>query len=73
MGSRYGVRIRKLESKVLERQRSAYECPVCGKQKVKRKHFAVWACNSCGTVIAGGAYELSTDVGRSARKFLSQG
>lgn len=72
MGSRYGVRIRKLEKKVLERQRSAYECPVCGKQKVKRVGFALWKCKSCGSTFAGGAYELSTDVGRAAKKFISQ-
>jgi large subunit ribosomal protein L37Ae len=73
MGSRYGVRIRKLESKVLEKQRSSYECPVCGKEKVRRTGFALWKCKACGAVFAGGSYEFSTDVGRAARKFLEQG
>lgn len=58
--SRYGRKVRKNYIDVIKRQRELYECPVCGKKKVKRAGFAVWICKSCGAKIAGGAYTLKT-------------
>ena len=71
MVSRYGVKIRKLANKAKAQQSSLYECPKCGKLKVRRKSFAVWECRSCGAKFAGGAYTPETSVGVTARKVLS--
>ena len=71
MGSRYGAKIRKREAEVLSRQRAAYECPRCGKRKVRRRGYARWECRSCGAEFAGGAYSPETMVGSAAKKILS--
>ncbi|MFA4946281.1 MAG: transposase [Candidatus Micrarchaeia archaeon] len=60
MGSRYGVKIRKLENAVLKIKRAKHICPKCGKQKVKRLAKGVWHCGSCEATFAGGAYSPTT-------------
>jgi large subunit ribosomal protein L37Ae len=70
MVSRYGAKIRKREEAVLKSVRQKHECPTCGKKKVKRKGFAMWECNSCKAVFAGGAYSPETEAGKNARKQL---
>jgi large subunit ribosomal protein L37Ae len=71
MASHYGARIRKQEAAVLKVQRAVYECPACGKQRVKRVGFARWRCRACGAEFAGGAYAPTTTVGKVARKVLA--
>lgn len=71
MVSRYGVKIRSKEAKVLEKMRQKHECPKCGKKSVKRKGNALWACGSCGVEFAGGAYLPRTDIGTAANKAIS--
>ncbi len=70
MGSRYGAKVRKREAEVLARQRALYECPKCGKKRLKRRGYARWECRSCGSQFAGGAYVPETTVGAAARKIL---
>lgn len=71
MGSHYGVRTRKKETAVKKQQKGKHECPRCHKKKLKNKSYAKWVCGSCGTEIAGGAYQPETEVGAAARKALS--
>ena len=71
MGSRYGVKIRKQEQKVLQEMRQRHHCPKCGKKSLKRKGTSLWKCRSCGAEIAGGAYMPSTDIGATAQKIVS--
>ncbi len=71
MGSRYGAKTRKKELDVMRRQRALYECPKCGKKRVKRKGCAKWVCRACGAEFAGGAYSPETTVGSAAKKILS--
>jgi large subunit ribosomal protein L37Ae len=71
MGSRYGVKIRKLVKAARAQQTSKYECPKCGKKKVKHTGFAVWECRSCGCTFAGGAYTPETNIGATARKAIA--
>jgi large subunit ribosomal protein L37Ae len=63
--SRYGRKVRKNYLDVTKKQKELYNCPVCGKKKVKRASFAVWVCKSCGAKIAGGAYTLTTSGGEA--------
>jgi len=54
---RYGFKIRKQYKKVREQQTAVYKCPRCGRKKLKRKGYALWFCEGCGTVMAGAAYK----------------
>ena len=71
MGSRYGVKIRKQEAKVLQEMRKKHFCPKCGKKALKRMGTSLWKCKSCSTQIAGGAYVPRTDIGNTAQKIVS--
>jgi large subunit ribosomal protein L37Ae len=71
MVSRYGVKIRKLEGKILREMRQKHSCPKCGKKSVKRLGTGLWKCRSCGAVMAGGAYLPKTDIGRAADKIVA--
>ncbi len=71
MGSRYGVKIRKRESKILQEMRKKHECPKCGKKNLRRRGTSLWICNSCGAEMAGGAYLPKTDVGSAAQKIVA--
>jgi len=67
---RYGAELRKRAGKVDNSRRALYDCPSCGKKKVKRKGNSLWECKSCGGVFAGGAYSLSTPSGEVARRLI---
>ncbi len=69
--SRYGRKQRKKINNVLKNTRGKHVCPKCGKKSLKRVSFAVFICKSCGAVVAGGAYEPTTDVGRAAARMIS--
>ena len=71
MGSRYGVKIRKLEDSVLKIKRAKHPCPKCGKVNVKRKAKGLWHCNSCNATFTGGTYALVTQAGAATRKTVS--
>ena len=68
--SRYGRKVRQAYNRIKLLQTSKYECPRCGKKKVKRVSFAIWRCNSCKNTFAGGAYKLSTPEGETALRIL---
>ena len=70
--AKYGASIRKLVDKAVEAQRTRYECPKCHKLKLKRKGTALWACKSCSTVFAGGAYSFRTEAGEIAARIVGE-
>ncbi len=72
MVSRYGVKIRKREAKILEKMRARHACPKCGKKSVSRKGTAQWHCKSCNATFAGGAYEPQTQAGNEAERALAR-
>ncbi len=55
-GPRYGVRIRKQMSTVINAKNKAYECPRCKHVAVKRVSTGIWKCRRCDLKFAGGAY-----------------
>ncbi|MBN2477698.1 50S ribosomal protein L37ae [Candidatus Micrarchaeota archaeon] len=69
---KYGRRIRKLAEAAIEQKRASYECPKCGKKKVRRKSFSLWECRSCGTRFAGGAYTFSTGAGVTSLRLIKE-
>lgn len=70
MVSRYGVRTRVAEKEILRLKKQKFECPKCGKKRVKRVGTALWRCKACGAEFAGGAYAAETTVGAAARKVI---
>ena len=67
---RSGAELRKRAAAVDKMRRSRYPCPKCGKSSVKRISNAEWKCRSCEAVFAGGAYSLSTPLGKIGNKAL---
>ncbi len=67
---RYGRKNRLNYRKVQEKTKALYECPKCGKKKLKRVSFALFVCKSCGAKVAGGAYEPTTGPGRTALRII---
>ena len=70
-GARYGKKVRDTYKQVMKKQKELYECPKCGKKKVKRIGYALWECQACGYKFAGGAYEPFTNVGKVAIRVVS--
>jgi len=66
-GARYGASIRKVTKKIEIAQHSAYNCSLCGKDRVKRTHVGIWKCRHCKITFAGGAYSLSTPTAVAVR------
>ncbi|MCX8194850.1 MAG: 50S ribosomal protein L37ae [Candidatus Micrarchaeota archaeon] len=69
---RYGSELRKRADKVDQLRRSLFQCPACGKKKVKRQGNSIWACKSCGKTFAGGAYTLTTPAGEIAARSVAE-
>lgn len=69
---RSGAELRKRADKVDRLRQSLFACPQCGKKKVKRQGNTRWACKSCGSVIAGGTYSLSTPAGEVSARLISE-
>ncbi|MDE1798017.1 MAG: 50S ribosomal protein L37ae [Candidatus Micrarchaeota archaeon] len=68
---RYGAELRKRAAAVNTARSSAYPCPKCGKERVKRTSNSVWECRACGAEFAGGTYALSTPAGEVANRMLA--
>lgn len=73
-GPRYGRKSRKLVADIEEKSKALYDCPQCGRTKVKRISTAIWGCRKCGYTFAGGSFTPETSLGksvlRSVRKTL---
>lgn len=73
-GPRYGRKSRKLVADMEEKTKAFYDCPQCGRTKVKRESTAIWSCRKCGYTFAGGSFVPETSLGksvlRSVRKTL---
>ncbi|AEO62653.1 60S ribosomal protein L43, partial [Thermothielavioides terrestris NRRL 8126] len=69
-GVRYGASIRKQLKRLEIRQHARYTCAFCGKFSVKRVSAGIWECHRCKKTMTGGAYQLSTLAGASARSTL---
>jgi large subunit ribosomal protein L37Ae len=69
---RYGRKIRKQWRIMTERAKAAYECPSCGKQKLKRVGHGLWVCKACGFKMAGGAYEPFTSAGLTIKRIIEE-
>lgn len=67
---RSGAKWRRQATAIDKKRHGGFSCPQCGKKNVKRVSFAVWQCNSCGTKVAGGAYQLSTEPGKISQKTI---
>jgi large subunit ribosomal protein L37Ae len=64
-GPRYGRKSRKLVADIEEKSKALYDCPQCGRTKVKRTSTAIWSCRKCGYTFAGGSFAPETSLGRS--------
>ena len=69
-GARYGKKVRDRYRDTLKKQKAEYQCPKCGKKKVKRIGYALWECQSCGYKFAGGAYVPQTNMGKVAQRVV---
>ncbi|MCX8206156.1 MAG: 50S ribosomal protein L37ae [Candidatus Micrarchaeota archaeon] len=68
---RGGAKWRKAHTKIYAAKRAKYACPTCLKHSVRRVRAGMWECRSCKSQFAGGAYELSTPVGRLTQRLIS--
>ncbi len=64
-GPRYGRKSRKLVADMEEKTHALYDCPQCGRTKVRREGSAIWNCTHCGYTFAGGTFLPETSIGRS--------
>jgi large subunit ribosomal protein L37Ae len=71
-GPRYGRKSRKLVADMEEKTRALYDCPQCGRTKVKRISTAIWSCSKCSYTFAGGTYVPETSLGRSVARSLKR-
>ncbi len=61
-GARYGRSIKERYSIIEDEQKKLYECPQCGKLKLKRLSKGIWQCTKCNAKIAGKAYSVSKKI-----------
>jgi large subunit ribosomal protein L37Ae len=69
-GPRYGRKSRKLVADMEEKTKALYDCPQCGRTKVKRESTAIWCCRKCGYTFAGGSFVPETSLGKSVLRSL---
>jgi large subunit ribosomal protein L37Ae len=69
-GPRYGRKSRKLVADMEEKTKALYDCPQCGRTKVKRESTAIWSCRKCGYTFAGGSFVPETSLGKSVLRSL---
>ena len=70
--SRYGASNRKLVDKAEKNKKTRYECPKCRKFKLTRKSNALWACRSCGAILAGGSYSFTSEPGEISKRLIME-
>ncbi|HON35054.1 MAG TPA: 50S ribosomal protein L37ae [Methanothrix sp.] len=70
--SRYGRKSRKLVADLEEKSRASYDCPQCGRNRVRRTSTAIWSCRKCGYTFAGGSFLPETSLGRSVLRSLKK-
>jgi len=58
LGSRYGRKIKKRLSDVLELRKARYKCPYCMKKGISRVASGIWYCKKCKSKFTAGAYSL---------------
>lgn len=61
---RYGLKIRRRVEYILKKSKKTYKCPYCGAEALRRVGLGIWACEKCGKVLTGGAWEPFTAVAR---------
>ncbi len=71
-GPRYGRKSRKLVADLEEKTKALYDCPQCGRTKVRRISSAIWSCTKCGYTYAGGTFVPETSLGRSVIRSLKR-
>jgi len=71
-GPRYGRKSRKLVADMEEKTKALYDCPQCGRTKVRRISSAIWSCAKCGYTYAGGTFVPETSLGRSVIRSLKR-
>jgi len=71
-GPRYGRKSRKLVADMEEKTKALYDCPQCGRTKVRRISSAIWSCAKCGYTYAGGTFVPETSLGRSVVRSLKR-
>ncbi|HOT06756.1 MAG: 50S ribosomal protein L37Ae [Methanosaeta sp. PtaB.Bin039] len=71
-GPRYGRKSRKLVADLEEKSRARYDCPQCGRDRIRRTDTSIWRCSKCGYAFAGGAYLPETSAGRSVARSLKK-
>ena len=69
-GSRYGLKIRRLITKIEKQAHAKYECPNCYKHTLKRVAPGIWECKKCGYKMAGGAFTPYTDAYKILQKMV---
>ena len=57
LGAKYGGTLRKRYARTYRTLKTGRQCPSCSSKKLRRQASGIWKCNSCGYVVAGGAYE----------------
>ena len=65
-GPRYGRRLRQKVETVETMQKTAYQCPFCHKNAVKRMSVGIWECPKCAAVFTGKAYNVPKKTGVEA-------
>lgn len=71
-GPRYGRKSRKLVADMEEKTKAQYDCPQCGRTRVRRISSAIWSCTKCGHTFAGGTFLPETSLGRSVSRSLKR-
>lgn len=71
-GPRYSMKARRKWAEIDRRQKLRYECPVCHRLGVRRKHSGVWQCRKCGVKFTGGAYIPTTPMHSSVKRAIKK-
>ncbi|HXY88134.1 MAG TPA: 50S ribosomal protein L37ae [Candidatus Acidoferrales bacterium] len=71
-GPRYGRKIRKRVADIETLTHQDQRCPNCGRNGVSRKGTGIWNCSKCGVTFAGGAYVLSTSIGKTVERSIKR-
>ncbi|CAD8109420.1 unnamed protein product [Paramecium primaurelia] len=67
-GTRYGASLRKIIKKFEISQHQRYFNTFTGAHSLRRQAIGIWRCTQTGLQIAGGAWEVNTPAGLSAKQ-----